>query len=179
MVLLKGEGDFKIGQEMPPFNLKGTDEKFHADTELTKPLTLIVITCNHCPYAQAQWGKLIDIANAHEDEMDTIFINSNDAEKYPDDSFENMQKLATEKNLKHPYLYDETQAVAKAFGAKCTPDIYIFKDRKLVYRGRVDENLDSADLGLQHELQDAIVAAAADQKPSVCNPSEGCSIKWK
>lgn len=179
MALIKGEGGFKIGQEMPSFSLLGVDNKKYSDKDFTKPLVMIIFTCNHCPYAQASWNRLINIANKNKDFLNVLAINSNNAEEYPEDSFENMKKLAEEKNLSFPYLYDETQEIAKAFSAKCTPDIYVFKNKKLQYRGRIDDNWEYEDKANTTELNDAIIQLKESNFKGVCTPSQGCSIKWK
>ena len=110
-----------------------------------------------------------------------IGVNCNDAQKYPDDSFANMQKVATEWGMNFPYLFDESQTVANKFDAVCTPDIYVYgKERKLLYRGRIDDNWEKEDQVTQRDLKQAIDSILAGQEvPKNQIPSLGCSIKWK
>ena len=108
-------------------------------------------------------------------------INSNDAVRYPDDSFENMKKIAQEKKFSFPYLFDATQETAKAYDAVCTPDIYLYsEERTLLYRGRIDDNWEQLEKVTQRDLQTAIQTALAGKEISGEQiPSMGCSIKWK
>ena len=108
-------------------------------------------------------------------------INSNDAERYPDDSLENMKKVAKEKGINFPYLFDGSQETAKAYGAVCTPDIYVYgAGRKLLYRGRIDDSWEREDKVTQRNLKAAIdYIVAGKDVPDEQVPSMGCSIKWK
>lgn len=180
MVLLEGVGDFEIGQEMPEFNLKNIDGKFVSDKDLSKDLKMIVFTCNHCPYAIAAWPKLTEIYSKFKDKIDIVAINPNDAQKYPADSYEKMIEFAKNNSIEFPYLHDETQEIARKFGAKCTPDIFIFKDNRLVHRGRIDDNWEKNYSETSHELEEALgdIMGKGEVEAKVC-PSSGCSIKWK
>jgi peroxiredoxin len=172
-----------LGTAAPNFTLPGTDGKTYrlADFEGAAAL-LIVFTCNHCPYAQAVEARLIQLAHDyHEQGLAVVFINSNDAVNYPEDSFPSMQRRAREKKFPFPYLYDESQSVARAYSATCTPDPFLFDaECKLVYRGRIDDNWKEPDKVTRQDLRDAIEAVlAGDPLPGEQLASMGCNIKWK
>lgn len=145
--------------------------------------TVIVFICNHCPYVLAVIERLAADARALKAEgIGFAAICSNDAVTYPDDSFPNMKLFALKHALPFPYLHDETQEVARAYGAVCTPDFFGYgADRKLKYRGRLDEGRTSPPPpGARRELVEAMRAIAANnQIPADQTPSIGCSIKWK
>ncbi len=159
-----------LGPPAINFNLPGTDGKSYSLRNFADKKALVVIfMCNHCPYVKAILDRLIALQNDYGPKgVQLIGINSNDPVEYPDDSVEAMQQAVREKGINFPYLVDETQEVAHAYLAQCTPDIYVFDhERKLAYHGRLDDN---APL-------DAILTG---QKPSEKQaPSMGCSIKWK
>jgi hypothetical protein len=135
--------------------------------------------CNHCPYVIPKLNEIRELQDAYDD-VDVILINSNDPTDYPEDSFENMQKLAEEKGYKY-YLFDETQEVAKAYGAVCTPDPFVFdKDHKLVYHGRIDDAMNPSDHPTKFvmaEVLDKVIAGEEVEEWFL--PSQGCSIKWR
>ena len=138
--------------------------------------------CNHCPYVQAIEQRLIDLARELAKKgVRFVGISSNDAENYPEDSFDNMKKRATAKNYPFDYLMDESQAVAKAYGAVCTPDFYVFDaQRKLRYRGRFDDSSRNPNAVTQQEMKTAILALMENRDiPDPQNASMGCSIKWR
>lgn len=143
---------------------------------------VIVFTCNHCPYAIHIQESLAALARTYREKgIQFIAISANDAAQYPADSFEKMTERAREVDFPFPYLYDESQKIARGYGAVCTPDIFAFDaDQKLAYRGRFDEtrpNMGSAHGG---ELADALDALLTTGKgPDQQYPSIGCSIKWK
>ena len=146
-------------------------------------IVVVVFTCNHCPYAVHVEDALNGVAREYESRgVQFVAINSNDASRYPADSFESMTVRAREKSFVFPYLHDESQEVARAYDAACTPDTYVFdSNRILVYRGRIDETRprrgETAHGGDLRAALDAILrgdAPASDQYPSV-----GCSIKWR
>jgi thiol-disulfide isomerase/thioredoxin len=158
--------------------LKNTDGKMYTPKNFSHAKVLVIIfTCNHCPYAQAVEKRLLEFHKKYaEKNVQLVCINANDAENYPDDSFENMQK----KKYPFPYLYDETQTVAHTFQAQCTPDIYAYYEQKLAYHGRFDDNWQDQNAVTSHNLEEAVKALLADKKPSADQkPSMGCSIKWK
>lgn len=145
--------------------------------------TVIMFICNHCPYVRHIQHHLVDVANQYQAKgIQFVAINSNDIKKYPTDSPEKMAEQAIQHGFSFPYLYDETQAVAKAYQAACTPDFFIFdRDLKCVYRGRFD-NASPGNLNpvtgkdLINALENILngKAVSTDQKPSM-----GCNIKWK
>ncbi len=145
--------------------------------------TLIVFICNHCPYVRHVIDGIVSLARDYQSKgVSVVAINSNDVANYPDDAPDKMAMWATEKSFGFPYLYDETQAVAKAYGAVCTPDFFLFdKNLACVYRGR----LDSATPGNGEPVTGADLRAALDAlleaKPvgETQKPSMGCNIKWK
>lgn len=174
----------EIGWQAPDFSLKATDEKKYSLEDVAGENGLVVMfICNHCPFVKAIRAKLVrditELKNKYG--INAVAINANDAESYPDDSFENMKKIAAEYNFPFPYLFDESQEVAKAYDAVCTPDFFGFdKDLKLQYRGRLDNSgmLDKPDS--ERELFQAMEEIAETGKTTaIQRPSIGCSIKWK
>ena len=166
------------------FRLKATDGKTYALDDIAGPNgTVVVFICNHCPYVKAVIGRLVSDAQALMAEgIGFAAICSNDAAAYPDDSFDNMQRFARIHALPFPYLHDEDQRAARAYDAVCTPDFFGFdKDRKLKYRGRLDEGRTTPPPpGARRELVEAMRAIAKGQPvPADQLPSIGCSIKWK
>lgn len=143
---------------------------------------VIAFICNHCPYVIHILPKFMEVAKEYAQKgIAFIAINSNDAEQYPTDSFENMQKAVTEYNFPMPYLYDESQEVAKAYDAACTPDIYLFNNKKeLVYRGQFDASRPGKGMPDGKDLKIAMNALVTGKPiPEQQIPSIGCSIKWK
>ena len=151
------------------------------ELEILKP-TLIMFICNHCPYVIHYHSEIQKIYKDYKDQVNIVAISSNDIENYPQDGPEHMQDLWKELGLSFPYLFDETQMVAKAYKAECTPEFYLFdNNRKLVYRGRMDESSpNSATLPSGKDLRDAIENLLNDREISSDQfPSMGCNIKWK
>lgn len=167
---------------MPHFSLPATDGLVVDSSIIRDPVLVVVFTCNHCPYAQAVEQRLIDLAIDFDQEgAQFVLINSNDATKYPDDSFACMKARHDEKSFPFPYCFDESQQVAKSFGALCTPHCFVFDAaRKLKYMGRVDDNWKEPEKVTEHNLRDAIAAVLKGQEPPVHSMNAiGCSIKWK
>jgi peroxiredoxin len=168
-----------LGSSLIKFSLSGTDGKTYTHASFSgKKALIIVFTCNHCPYAQALEERLIALQKKYLcEEVQIIAINSNDGEQYPDDRFKKMK----EKRYPFPYLHDETQEVAKAYQAQCTPDIYIYdQEQKLAYHGRFDDNWQNEAGVTSHDTENALIALLKNETPSeVQYPSMGCSIKWK
>ena len=166
------------------FELKGVDGKIHtlASCKGEKGL-LIMFICNHCPYVKAIIDRIIRDTKALKSMgLNTVAIMSNNADEYEADSFENMQKIANEMGFPFPYLIDETQAVAKAYGAVCTPDFFGYNaNLELQYRGRLDASRkDAAPIDVKRDLFDAMSQVAnTGQGPEEQIPSMGCSIKWR
>ncbi len=165
------------------FNLPGVDGKEYSLASFSNnPVLTIIFMCNHCPYVKAVIQRLIDLQSDFLNQgVRLVGINCNDAEKYPDDSFENMKFSAKEWGINFPYLFDESQEIAKIYDAVCTPDIYVYgRERKLLYRGRIDDNWEKPDKVAQRDLRQAIEHILAEKEvPGEQIPSMGCSIKWK
>jgi peroxiredoxin len=173
----------KLGWKAPDFRLKGTDGKFYtlADVKGAKGL-LVMFICNHCPFVQAIAGKLTrDTEELAALGVKSAAIMSNDTEEYPEDSFDNMLRFKKKHGFAFPYLIDETQSVAKAYDAVCTPDFFGFDaDLTLRYRGRLDASGMRQVEGGKRELFEAMKqVAATGQAPKEQMPSIGCSIKWR
>ena len=173
----------ELGAACPDFRLPGVDGKTYGrDDFAAKPILVVMFICNHCPYVKAVEGRLIALAREFEGRgVQLVGICSNDAETYPDDAFDKLAARWREKGYGFPYLHDEPQDVARAFGAVCTPDIFVYdKDRRLAYRGRLDDSWKDAAKVTRRELAGALeallggAAPPADQRPSM-----GCSIKWR
>ena len=172
-----------LGKDIIPFSLPATDGKGYGPADFKdKKILVVIFMCNHCPYVKAVIDRLIAIQADYACKgVQLIGINANDSEGYPEDSFEAMQEWVEEKGINFPYLFDESQEVAKSYQAQCTPDIYVFDQaRKLAYHGRIDDNWQEADKVTKQELCDAL-DTIVDGKPvpESQHPSIGCSIKWK
>lgn len=172
-----------VGTAAPPFSLPGVDgETRSLDSFSEAELLVVVFTCNHCPYAMASEDRLIELQRDYAGKgVQIVAINPNDAVNYPDDSFEKMKERAADKGFNFPYLRDESQEVARAYDAACTPDIFVFdKDRKLVYNGRIDDNWKEPDKVTRNDLREVLDAALEGRSVDFEHvPSMGCSIKWK
>jgi peroxiredoxin len=172
-----------LGTPLIPFSLPDPNGKIHSSDEFRDRKVLVVMfICNHCPYVQAVRQRLIDLQAGYDPrDMQLIGINANDWAQYPDDSPEEMKKAIQELGINFPYLYDESQQIAKAYSAQCTPDIFVFdQERKLAYHGRIDDNWKEADKVTRHELKEAIDALLRGEKPpEPQHPCMGCSIKWR
>ena len=172
-----------FGSPAPDFSLPGIDGKTYSLASFKDAKILVIIfMCNHCPYVQACWDRLIALQNEFGPRgVQLIGINSNDAANYPDDSFGMMKEFAKKKSHNFPYLCDESQAVAKSYGAVCTPDIFVYDEKRgLAYHGRIDDNWKESEKVTKRELAEALEWLLQGKKPSRDqNPSMGCSIKWK
>jgi len=175
--------DVPLGMSMPKFILKDPDGVIHvSDYAIGNKGLLVVFTCNHCPYAKAVWPRMIRLGRyAMEREINVLAINPNINPKYPDDAPDEMGKKIKEWEIPFPYLIDDTQKVARAFDAQCTPDIYLFDaGQKLVYHGRLDDNWQEESKVTKEELKDAITNLAEGKSITGKQiPSMGCSIKWR
>ena len=173
-----------LGTKLIAFELIDTvsEKNFSSDElEISKP-TLIMFICNHCPYVIHYHSEIQKIYKDYKDQINMVAISSNDIDNYPQDAPEHMKDLWKELGLSFPYLFDETQMVAKAYKAECTPEFYLFdNNRKLVYRGRLDESSpNSAILPSGKDLRDAIENLLNEREISLEQfPSMGCNIKWK
>jgi len=182
MVLLESQIKLKTGDQAPNFELIGIDDKKHSLNDYKNYEGLLVLfICNHCPYVKAKVDAIKEIHEKFKDKVALVGINSNDTTNYPDDSFENMKKIAKEKGLKFDYLVDDTQEIAKKYGATCTPDPFLFnKERKLVFHGRIDNAMRPEDTATEKTMINNIKKLLAGEKiEKDFDPSIGCSIKWK
>ncbi len=182
MVLLKSEIVLKSGDRAPEFNLLGTDDKNHSLSEFNEyPALLVIFMCNHCPYVQAKVTAMNEISEKFKGNLAMIGINSNDPTDYPDDSFDNMKKFTKERGIKFTYLVDETQEVAKRYGAVCTPDPFLFdSNRRLVFHGRIDNAMKPEDTPTEKTMISNVEKLLVGKKiENDFEPSMGCSIKWK
>ena len=173
-----------FGEKIREFKLISTEDKLISHKDIKgQNGTLVMFICNHCPYVKAIINELVDVTNKLSNfGINSVAIMSNDTNNYPEDSFENMKKFAKINRFKFPYLYDETQEVAKKFGAVCTPDFFGYnKNNELQYRGRIREikNL-KATLDGKNDLLNAMeLIAKTLNGPKEQYPSMGCNIKWK
>ena len=174
-----------LGTKAPDFLLHDviSGRELGIDYLKSDTATLIMFICNHCPYVKHVKGELVSIANDYiPKDVSIIAISSNDAEQYPEDSPEQMKIDAQKWDYPFPYLFDETQDVARRYEAACTPDFYIFDSHlKLVYRGQLDDSrpgngkpLNGKDI---REALDDVIAGMPVERTQI--PSQGCNIKWK
>lgn len=173
-----------FGQPAIDFDLPGTDGRNWTLGDCRGPNGLLVMfICNHCPYVQAIRDRLIrDVAELRAYGIGAVAISANDPAQYPEDDFAHMQALAEELQLPFPYLFDQSQAVARAYGAVCTPDFFGYdKDLGLQYRGRLDASgREPGPTDARRELFEAMVQVAeTGHGPAQQTPSMGCSIKWR
>ena len=181
-MLLKSLKKLRVNDKAPDFSLKGTDNKMYSlESFKDKKLLLVVFMCNHCPYVKPKIKPLIELQKKYKNNLSIIGINSNDPTNYPEDSFDNMKKIVKDKNINFPYVIDETQDVAKAYGATCTPDPFLFDEtRKLIFHGRINDAIQPSDPitenTMDKNIQKAILGKKIDKE---FEPSIGCSIKWR
>jgi peroxiredoxin len=173
-----------LGSNAYPFTLKGIDGKDYSleDLAKNKKAILIMFICNHCPYVKAIENRISKLSKFFKNEpVQFIGICSNDSINYPEDSKENLLLQAKRAQFDFPYLIDETQEVAKNYGAVCTPDFFLFDSNlKLSYRGRLDDSWKDETKVTKEELKDAIIKLLNGETPDPHQlPSLGCSIKWK
>ncbi len=184
LVTQSGPDTLPIGSPAPAFrDLPATDGKrYGLDSFSDSRLVVVSFTCNHCPYAQAYEDRFIALAREYGPKsVAFVAINPNDDKSYPDDSFENMKSRARQRAFPFPYLRDESQAVARAFGAVCTPHLFVLDERRnLAYEGRIDDNWRDPQASRSHDLRNAIEDLLAGRPVRVANTGPmGCSIKWK
>ena len=175
--------NIRPGTMMPGFELKDPYGKIYKSGQTYgKKGLLVAFTCNHCPYAQAVWPRLIKLAKeASQLGIGTVGVNPNIHPGYPEDAPERMKEKIKEWGINFPYLVDETQEIARTFQAQCTPDLYLFDSaHKLVYHGRLDDNWKDEAQVKKQELKEAIQNLAVGK--SIVGkqyPSMGCCIKWR
>lgn len=178
-----GSVGLPLGSPAVDFQLKGVDGKSYSLKSFVEKKALVVVfTCNHCPYAQAYEQRIIQLQQDYKSKAAALIaINSNDDMNYPEDSFPNMVKRSNDRGFNFPYVRDESQEIARQYGAICTPHVFAFdKDRRLQYKGRIDDNWKNAaevktmDLrNALHEILDGKTPVVQETRPY------GCSIKWK
>jgi len=196
MALTKSQIKLNHGSKAPDFRLKGIDDKIHSLDEFSDAEGLLLIfMCNHCPYVKAKLPAIIELYKKFAGRVGFIGINSNDP-VYPGEGMENMKAFAAEQGIEFAYVLDDTQEIAKAYGATCTPDPFLFeastgststrskgervdKERKLVFHGRINDALEPGDRAVEHTMeitiQKMLNGEVLDQE---FKPSMGCSIKW-
>ena len=172
-----------IGWKAKNFNLLGVDERhYNLDTIKGRNGLLVMFICNHCPYVKAILDRMVrDTTELLQHGINTIAIMSNDPTDYPEDSFENMVSFSKENEFKFPYLIDETQEVAKKYGAVCTPDFFVYNNKlELQYRGRIRELKDLKPVSnSESDLLKAMrLIIKTGKGPKNQIPSMGCNIKW-
>jgi len=168
----------------PDFSLPDTEGKLVSLSDFKDAKALLVVfMCNHCPFVKHVIDDFVQLVRQYQDKgVAVVGINSNDVETYPADSPEKMAELSREKGFSFPYLYDATQEVAQAYHAACTPDFFVFDaDRRLVYRGQMDDSRPGNDEPITGaDLRAALDAVLAGEPvPEDQKPSMGCNIKWK
>jgi peroxiredoxin len=170
-----------LGSPCPDFSLPGVDGRSWSRSDFQAALLLVVVMCNHCPYVQAVEDRINALARDFAGRCDLVGISANDPEAYPEDGFEAMQARAEAKGYAFPYLHDATQDTVRALDARCTPDFFLYDpERKLRYRGRLDDNWQRPADVQRKDLREAIEALLEGRAPApLQHPAMGCSIKWK
>jgi peroxiredoxin len=169
------------GSVSPDFLLKGVDNKMYSLNDFNSKTFLVVFMCNHCPYVKARIHDIVNLQSEfNNSELQVIGINSNDA-NYDGEGFDNMVKFSKEYSLNFPYLIDDTQNVAKEFGAVCTPDPFLFNENKeLVFHGKINDVLEPSAKPSYNTMEENIKRLLNGQTiEKDFDPSIGCSIKWK
>jgi peroxiredoxin len=169
-------------ERAPSFRLRGVDGDEHALEDYADAKVLVLIqSCNHCPYVQGWEGRIKSIQADYADRgVRIVAINSNDTDRYPQDSFDEMVKRAKREGFNFDYLWDADQSVGRALNAERTPEVFAFdRDRKLVYHGAIDDHRDEHAVE-QHHLRDALDAVLEGREPPVSDTQPvGCSVKWR
>ena len=175
--------NLKIGDKALPFSLPGVDGANHSLSEYAKKTAIaIIFSCNHCPYVRAWEDRMVQIqADYAQKGLQLVAINANDADTYPDDNFENMKIRSRDKQFNFPYLRDESQKTAKAYGAERTPEVFLLDGSGILrYHGAIDDNYDDPGAVKVRYLRDAIDAMLTGARPKTQETKPvGCSIKWK
>lgn len=190
MVLTQSFQKLNRGDKAPDFSLKGVDDKTYSLADLVgkeglpaeasaKAGLLVIFMCNHCPYVKAKMEAIVQLHKKWGDKVAFVGINSNDPE-YKGEGMENMKEFTKERTMQFPYLLDETQETARAYGATCTPDPFLFdKDFNLVFHGRIDDALEPGQEVKETTMDENIEKLLSGQEISQeLKPSMGCSIKW-
>jgi len=179
---MESQVQLKKGDSAPDFELLGVDDKKYSLANYSNyDAVLVIFMCNHCPYVKAKVDAINEIQSKFKGKVAVIGINSNDSIAYPDDSFDNMKEFAKEKQIIFSYLVDDTQQVAKRYGAVCTPDPFLFdRERRLVFHGKIDNAMKPEDTATEKTMISIIDRLLSGQSIAKdFDPSIGCSIKWK
>jgi peroxiredoxin len=172
----------QLGTPAPSFSLPGVDGADHALEDYRAARALAVIwSCNHCPYVQAWEDRMIALQRDYGDRgFRLVAVNSNDAERYPADSYDAMRDRARERSFNFDYLYDADQSVAREYGPQRTPEVFLFDaDRRLAYHGAIDDSYDENGVRQQY-LRDVLDALLeGEHLPMTETPPVGCSVKWQ
>ncbi len=172
-----------LGDRAPGFDLPAVDGKSYSLEDFSgSGVLVVVISCVHCPYVRAWEDRLIDLQRKYHDRgVSFVLINANDEVRYPQDSFAAMQAHAREKSYPFPFLRDESQEVARGYGAERTPEVFVFdRERRLVYHGAPDDNYEEPDQVRHAYLKEAIEAVLAGEAVAIAGtPPVGCSVKWR
>ena len=169
------------GSIAPDFYLKGVDNKMYSLSDFKSKSLLIIFMCNHCPYVKAKIKDIVNLQSKfNKENLQVVGINSNDPD-YEDEGFNNMVNFSKDYSLNFPYLIDDTQKIAKEYGAVCTPDPFLFNaDKKLVYHGKINDALEPNSSPTYDTMEENIKKLLKGQKiEKEFDPSIGCSIKWK
>lgn len=180
MVKTPSSQTLQAGQKAPDFSLKGVDDKKYSLQNFNAKALLIVFMCNHCPYVHARLGDIIVLQEKFKGSLQVVGINSNDP-NYEGEGFENMVRFAKERKMNFPYLFDETQDVARVYGAVCTPDPFLFDaGKKLVFHGRINDAMEPEQKPKTQVMEINVRKLLNGEKiEKTFDPSIGCSIKWK
>jgi peroxiredoxin len=181
MVKTLSDQMLKTGQKAPDFNLKGVDDRMYSLKSFDgKDALLLVFICNHCPYVHARLDDIKSLQDKFNGRLQVVGINSNDP-KYEGEGFDNMKRFAKERKINFPYLFDETQQVAKSYGAVCTPDPFLFDaSMKLVFHGRINDAMDPEAKPKVPVMENNVKKLINGERiEKDFDPSIGCSIKWK
>jgi peroxiredoxin len=178
---------YQVGDTVQDFQLRNVDGKMLALSQYARDAqgVIVVFTCNSCPYAKAYEQRIIELHREFAPKgFPVLAIQPNDPERSPEDSFEKMQQRAAEKGYPFPYVWDETQEVARRFGARRTPHVYVLKRQgnafTVAYIGAIDDNTESAEAVTRRYVADAVNALLRGEKPAVTETRAiGCTIKWR
>lgn len=173
-----------IGGKRVPFRLKNVDGRIASSDDLAsgKKALAVIFSCNHCPYVQAWEDRMIALGKTYQPKgVAFVLINANDPKKYSEDSFPEMVIRAKAKGYPFPYLHDEDQAIARAYGATRTPEVFLFDAQGVLrYHGRIDDNYENPQAVRSHDFRDALEAVLTGRTPAVADTVPiGCTIKWK
>lgn len=180
MALTASHDKLKKGDSAPDFRLTGVDGRTYSLADFAEYEALLVIfICNHCPYVLAKIETIKELYEKFGNRVGFIGVNSND-QNFPGEGMENMKKFAAEKGILFPYVLDETQAIARSFGATCTPDPFLFdREQRLVFHGRINNEMEPGEAVTERTMEENIKKLLAGQQiEKWFEPSMGCSIKW-